>query len=97
MLSEGSRPVLDVAVEQLNNCPDINITIGGHTDSIGDEGYNKGLSNRRAKATRDYFIQSGISAGRLNAQGFGESQPIAPNDSDAGRAQNRRVELSPAR
>lgn len=96
-ISEDSKPVLDVAVEQLKSCPDIRVTIGGHTDSIGTEDYNVGLSNRRARATRDYFVQSGIAPSRLTAEGFGESDPIAPNDTAAGRAQNRRVDLTPTR
>ena len=96
-IQSGSRPVLDVAVEQLSGCPDIRITIGGHTDAIGAEAYNEGLSGRRAEATRQYFIDKGISPGRLEARGYGESQPVASNDSADGRAQNRRVELSPAR
>ena len=89
--------MLDVAVEQLSGCPDIRISIGGHTDSIGAEAYNEGLSGRRAEATRRYFIDKGIPPGRLEARGYGESQPVASNDSADGRAQNRRVELSPAR
>lgn len=96
-IQEDSRPVLDVAVEQLSRCPDIDITISGHTDSIGTETYNMGLSNRRAESTRRYFIQNGIAPGRLDAEGRGESDPIAPNDTAAGRAQNRRVELAPTR
>jgi OOP family OmpA-OmpF porin len=96
-IRDDSKPVLDVAVEQLDRCPDIDITITGHTDSIGTEQYNMGLSNRRAEATRRYFIQSGIAADRLDAEGMGEGDPIAPNDTASGRAQNRRVELSPTR
>jgi len=95
-IRDGSKPVLDVAVEQLQGCPDIRISIAGHTDALGTDSYNMGLSNRRAKATRSYLIQQGVADGRLVAQGYGEGQPIAPNDTDAGRAQNRRVELSPA-
>jgi OOP family OmpA-OmpF porin len=96
-ITEDSKPVLDVAVERLATCPDIRITVGGHTDAIGSEAYNNGLSYRRAKATRDYFVEKGIPASRLEVEGFGESLPIAPNDSREGRARNRRVELSPTR
>ncbi len=97
VIKEDSRPVLDVAAEQLNGCPDIRVTISGHTDSIGTEEYNMSLSNKRARATRDYLVQQGVSAGRLESEGLGESEPIAPNDSASGRAQNRRVELAPIR
>lgn len=94
-ISESSKPLLDVAVERLNECPEIKITIAGHTDSIGSEAYNNTLSYRRAEATKNYFVSKGVSAGRLSTEGLGESDPIAPNDTAEGRAQNRRVELSP--
>ena len=96
-ITEASKPVLDVAVEKLSACPDIRITVGGHTDAVGSEAYNNSLSYRRAKSTRDYFVEGGIPANRLEVEGFGESLPIAPNDSAEGRAKNRRVELAPAR
>jgi OOP family OmpA-OmpF porin len=89
--------VLDVAVEQLAKCPEIRVTVGGHTDSMGSEAYNNNLSYRRAKAAADYFVERGIDARRLETEGFGESLPVAPNDSAEGRARNRRVELSPMR
>jgi OOP family OmpA-OmpF porin len=96
-ITDASKPVLDVAVEQLAGCPDIRVTIGGHTDAIGTEEYNNDLSYRRAKSAKDYFVQGGIDAGRLEVEGFGESLPVAPNDSADGRAKNRRVELAPIR
>jgi OOP family OmpA-OmpF porin len=68
-------------------------TIEGHTDSRGSEAYNQALSERRANAVRNELIMRyGIAASRLRAVGFGESQPIASNDTDAGRAQNRRID-----
>jgi OOP family OmpA-OmpF porin len=96
-IEDSSKPMLDVAVERLNECPEVRITISGHTDSIGSEQYNNGLSYRRAEASKRYFVEQGIDASRLETEGQGEGQPIAPNDSDDGRAQNRRVELAPAR
>ncbi|MGI9590189.1 MAG: OmpA family protein [Myxococcota bacterium] len=95
-LTSSSKPVLDVAVERLNECPEISVTITGHTDSIGSPEYNNNLSYRRAKATRDYLVGRGVSAGRLSAEGVGEAAPIAPNDTSEGRAQNRRVEIGPS-
>ncbi len=92
-VTDDSTPVLDVAVERLNQCPEIRVTIGGHTDSIGTEEYNLGLSTRRAMATQSYFVRSGIDPSRLDTEGYGMSQPIAPNDTRDGRMQNRRVEL----
>jgi outer membrane protein OmpA-like peptidoglycan-associated protein len=68
--------------------------IDGHTDSVGSEEYNLALSDRRAKAVFDYLTSRGVDPSRLKSQGFGESNPIAPNDTEAGRAQNRRVEIT---
>ncbi len=92
-ITSGSAVVLDVAVEHLRSCPSVAIEVQGHTDWIGPDSYNESLSARRAAAVKQYFVSKGISSGRLTARGFGESKPIAPNDSPDGRAQNRRVEL----
>jgi OOP family OmpA-OmpF porin len=73
--------------------PGVDIEIGGHTDSIGSDAYNQKLSERRAKSVRDYLVQKlGMDGTRLTAVGYGESQPVADNKTDAGRAQNRRIE-----
>jgi OOP family OmpA-OmpF porin len=87
--------VLDIAAEQLRQCGDLKVRIEGHTDSIGTEAYNRGLSERRATAVRDYIGSAGISGSRLSPQGFGEADPVASNDTSDGRARNRRVELKP--
>ena len=72
--------------------PDVVVELEGHTDSRGTEAYNQDLSERRANAVRDVMIgRFGISGGRITARGFGESQPIASNETDAGREENRRV------
>jgi OOP family OmpA-OmpF porin len=71
------------------------ITIEGHTDSVGDAGYNQKLSQRRAESVRNYLITKlGVDAERLSAKGFGESKPIADNMVASGRLQNRRVEAA---
>ncbi|BDA86744.1 cell envelope biogenesis protein OmpA [Aureimonas sp. SA4125] len=70
------------------------VDVDGHTDSQGSDGYNLDLSRRRAESVADYLASQRIDGRRLNVQGFGEARPIAPNDSDYGRAQNRRVEVS---
>lgn len=76
----------------MDQYPDVVVELEGHTDSRGTEDYNQGLSERRASAVRDVMINEfGISAGRVTARGFGESQPVASNDTDAGREENRRV------
>ena len=74
---------------------ELHVRIDGHTDSVGSAQYNEGLSLRRAEATREYFVQSGIAKKRLLPHGLGESQPRVSNDTAEGRAQNRRIELVP--
>ena len=71
----------------------VDIDVIGHTDSMGSEEYNQGLSERRAKSVQDYLVSKGVRASRLTAKGYGESMPVASNDTEAGRAENRRVEL----
>jgi OOP family OmpA-OmpF porin len=72
--------------------PDVVIELEGHTDSRGTEQYNLGLSDRRAAAVRQVMIDRfNVQASRISSRGFGESQPVASNDTDTGRAQNRRV------
>ena len=77
----------------LNEYPDTRLTIQGHTDDKGDDNYNRQLSAKRADAVRDYLIANGVKGGRLNTTAYGETAPIASNDTEAGRAQNRRVEV----
>jgi outer membrane protein OmpA-like peptidoglycan-associated protein len=67
--------------------------VEGHTDSVGADEYNMKLSENRANAVRDYLVQQGINDSSIAARGFGKSQPVATNDTAAGRQQNRRVEL----
>ena len=73
--------------------PDLHLEVDGHTDSVGDEGYNQALSERRAQAVRGYLVTQGIQPSAIGAVGYGEAQPVASNDVAAGRQQNRRVEL----
>jgi len=92
-LKGASSVVLDVAVDSLKQCPTIPVRVEGHTDAIGSDDYNQRLGLRRAQAVREYLISGGISSGRISAKSFGESKPIATNETDEGRALNRRVEL----
>ncbi|MBL7782756.1 MAG: OmpA family protein [Saprospiraceae bacterium] len=78
----------------LNEYDDTNILIDGHTDSTGSDAYNMELSEDRADAVHDYLTSVGVKRSRLGIRGFGETQPVASNDTDAGRQQNRRVEVS---
>jgi OOP family OmpA-OmpF porin len=74
-------------------CPNTNIEIAGHTDSDGEEPSNQALSEKRAQAVTDYLVKAGLPANRFSAVGYGSTQPIAGNDNDQGRAQNRRIDF----
>ncbi len=88
-----SKSDLDQLTEFLNLNPDVRIEIGGHTDNTGNETHNQVLSESRAKAVHDYLIGAGIASQRLRYKGYGQSQPIATNDTDAGRQLNRRTDF----
>jgi len=92
-LAPGSSAVLDEAVAMLKKYPTVRIEISGHTDSSGDGAQNRALSQKRADAVRDYLIQRGIAAGRLDSKGYGSDFPIGNNATPEGKAQNRRVEF----
>lgn len=94
-LTAESMAILDRTARVMKENSDLNFTVGGHTDSMGSDTYNMTLSDRRAKAVRDYLISKGVDGSNLTAMGYGESRPVASNDTEAGRAENRRVELSP--
>lgn len=86
-------PELNAIADQLNEDPDAAVRIAGHTDAIGTESYNQGLSERRALAVAEYLEERGVDRSRMNVIGFGESQPVATNETPEGRQQNRRVEI----
>jgi outer membrane protein OmpA-like peptidoglycan-associated protein len=97
-IRSDARPILDEAAQALKDNPDVNVTIEGHTDSIGSDSYNQALSERRAQAVKAYLVSQGVAASRLSTEGKGESEPIADNtrngrDNPDGRAMNRRAEL----
>ncbi|MFN8626945.1 MAG: TonB-dependent receptor [Candidatus Binatia bacterium] len=92
-LKADAKPILDEAVQVLRHEGSVDIVVEGHTDSVGSEHYNLGLSRRRADTVRRYLVDHGIAASRITAEGMGESKPVASNDTADGRAQNRRVEL----
>jgi len=93
IIKPQSFPILDEIAQVLNDSTKLRIRIEGHTDSQGSARYNQRLSQKRANAVMNYLISKGIVPSRLEAVGFGESRPIAPNDSEEGRAKNRRVEF----
>jgi outer membrane protein OmpA-like peptidoglycan-associated protein len=92
-LSAEAKTNLDKLVKVLEGYPDTNIEIQGHTDSKGSVAYNKTLSQQRAVAVSDYLKTKGVSSNRLTAVGFGEGLPKYENETESGRAQNRRVEF----
>jgi OOP family OmpA-OmpF porin len=92
-LTPDSIAALNDALEILKRNSDLVVEVAGHTDSMGSDSYNQSLSERRAKSVLDYLVGNGIAASRLTSKGYGESQPVADNATDEGRAMNRRVEL----
>jgi outer membrane protein OmpA-like peptidoglycan-associated protein len=78
----------------LNKYPDSQLLIVGHTDHMGSDAYNQGLSQRRADAAAAYLTTQGVARSRIQTSGKGESEPVATNDTDEGRQQNRRVEVA---
>ena len=93
ILPAGKENLQSLA-NSLEKYPNSDVLIVGHTDSVGTDAYNLDLSQRRAQAASAYLQSLGVPASRLHAVGKGESEPIQPNDTDAGRAQNRRVEIA---
>ena len=94
VIQSSSHALLDEVVQVMNANPSIRlIEVGGHTDDRGSDEYNRDLSQRRVESVVRYLVRGGVDASRLQAQGYGESVPIATNSTDAGMAANRRVEL----
>ncbi|MGQ0620570.1 MAG: OmpA family protein [Panacagrimonas sp.] len=92
-LTVNAKTILDGVAEALKKRPDIKVEIGGHTDAKGSDDYNLKLSGRRSKSVRDYLAKVGVAAERMTSKGYGESMPVADNETDDGRELNRRVEL----
>ncbi|MCH8169803.1 MAG: OmpA family protein [Bacteroidetes bacterium] len=92
-LKQGSEKVLIEIVELMKNYPELRIEIQGHTDNVGLANYNLDLSNKRADTVKDYLLLFGVEKKRMIAKGYGLSKPIVSNDTEEGRAKNRRVEL----
>jgi OOP family OmpA-OmpF porin len=92
-IDPDSAGLLDRLIEIAMRCPTANIDIAGHTDADGEDAFNQALSEKRAQAVTDYLVKAGLPAGRFTALGYGSSQPVASNDTDEGKAQNRRIEF----
>jgi len=92
-LTANAKTILDSVAAELRTNPQLEIEVGGYTDSRGTDSYNDRLSSQRASSVMDYLEQSGIEASRMSSRGYGESSPVADNETEAGRELNRRVEL----
>jgi len=93
-LSDAAKTNLRNLAESLKKHTGTEVLLVGHTDSVGSDSYNQSLSERRAQAAANYLISLGLPASRIKATGRGKSEPIASNDTEAGRAENRRVEVA---
>jgi outer membrane protein OmpA-like peptidoglycan-associated protein len=92
-LLPGAEQTLLSVMEHLREFPEVSVTVAGHTCWLGSETHNQTLSENRAQAVADYLISQGIEADRLVVEAYGESRPIATNETDEGRQRNRRVEV----
>jgi outer membrane protein OmpA-like peptidoglycan-associated protein len=90
----AARTNLTNLANSLRNYPDTEVLIVGHTDNVGSATYNQGLSERRANSARAFLVSQGVPTNRIRTQGMGLREPIASNETEAGRAQNRRVEVA---
>jgi outer membrane protein OmpA-like peptidoglycan-associated protein len=92
-LTSQSRVELEKAINLMKTNVSMIIEVGGHTDNVGDDAFNMKLSHERAKSVREYLVNGGIESNRVQAKGYGESNPVATNDTDDGRKSNRRTEF----
>ena len=92
-LTDEAQDILKEVVEAMQKSPKVKLDIQGHTDNVGTDKYNDDLSLRRAESVKNFLASNGIDEARLTTQGFGSSQPIATNDTEEGRAENRRIEF----
>jgi OOP family OmpA-OmpF porin len=95
LLKKSFTPLNEVAKIMKDN-PELKLAIDGHTDNVGSDALNQSLSDRRAASVRDYLIKQGVEESRITSTGYGESKPVATNNTAAGRQQNRRVEMTPS-
>ena len=93
-LTPASQQQSTEVADKLKACPDPKVSVVGHTDSSGNDAINIPLSNNRAKAVADYLVSQGVAGDRVTSKGVGSAEPIAPNDTPAGKAQNRRTDIT---
>lgn len=92
-LDEASAPILNSVADIAGRCPEAKIEVTGHTDSVGSRDKNRQLSESRARSVVDYLTERGVARARIAARGFGDTRPVASNDTEANRAKNRRIEF----
>lgn len=92
-ISSGFHSTLDAIAKVMNKYEKTYLSVEGHTDSTGKDSYNMTLSQQRAQSVKDYLVNHQIMSARISTQGYGETRPVASNDSANGRALNRRVEI----
>lgn len=93
LLRDSARPVLERLAEFAHDCPTARLSVTGHTDALGDESYNRTLSERRAAAVAEFLAERGVAQERLLTAGAGATQPVADNGTAHGRERNRRIEI----
>jgi outer membrane protein OmpA-like peptidoglycan-associated protein len=93
IIRDESKPIIEQIVQMMKSNPDLKVGVEGHTDNVGTPASNKPLSEERAKSVVSAIVGQGISSDRLSPAGFGQDKPIADNNTEEGRAKNRRVEL----
>lgn len=93
VLTADSKPKLDNVAKLLEKHPSFKIKVSGYTDSSGADDLNLALSKKRATSVKEYLISDGVAASRIQAEGYGEANPVADNETEEGRAKNRRVEF----
>ena len=94
VVRDEARANLRNLAASLHKYPDSDLLIVGHTDDVGSDSYNQGLSERRARAAANFLVAQGVAPSRLRATGLGEAEPVVANENDANRARNRRVEVA---
>lgn len=92
-LDQASEPLLNSVADIANHCPAVKIDVAGHTDHVGDARHNQRLSERRARSVVDYLTAKGVAAARIQSAGYGDTKPVAANDTEENRAKNRRIEF----
>jgi OOP family OmpA-OmpF porin len=92
-LTEDSERILWRAYNAMVANPDVRVVISGHTDNVGSQKYNQALSLRRAQSVKNWLVKEGIASNRMRTVGKGLNEPVASNETDAGRAENRRIEF----